>query len=330
VSAAGRPGGGAQFAQPGPYGVEASSFALRSPDAAAPHAVEAWLPRAPALRGLVLFSHGFGGHRRQSTFVLAHLASHGYGVLALDHHGPQLPGIMAQAMAHKARGVSVGPRELFGELPVTRPRELLALLPLLRAELAARAGASVAALPWAIIGHSFGAYTGLVAAARTEDIAAVVALAPAGGPGPVFVPAFAEELALDRLGHVHTLYLAAEHDTLVPLSSVEALCSASAGPTRMLVLGASDHVHFCDHVAQSHGFMEAMTAMPELRGHLPAAQPYAELCEEATAHAGIRAAVTAHLEHALHGAPAAQAFLQAPEPPIRLHSPQRRGSSPTP
>src|SRR5262249_61965308 len=39
---------------------------------------------------LVLFSHGFGGHRRQSTFLTTHLASHGYVVAAPDHTGTTL------------------------------------------------------------------------------------------------------------------------------------------------------------------------------------------------------------------------------------------------
>src|SRR5690348_5730962 len=36
---------------------------------------------------LVMFSHGYGGHRRQSTFLCTHLASHGYVVAAVDHTG---------------------------------------------------------------------------------------------------------------------------------------------------------------------------------------------------------------------------------------------------
>ncbi|MBT3867883.1 MAG: hypothetical protein HOF19_08210, partial [Gammaproteobacteria bacterium] len=38
-------------------------------------------------RALVVFSHGFGGERRQSTFLCCHLASHGYVVAAMDHVG---------------------------------------------------------------------------------------------------------------------------------------------------------------------------------------------------------------------------------------------------
>jgi predicted dienelactone hydrolase len=36
---------------------------------------------------LIIFSHGFGGERRQSTFLYTHLASHGFVVAAMDHVG---------------------------------------------------------------------------------------------------------------------------------------------------------------------------------------------------------------------------------------------------
>src|SRR5262249_2079064 len=34
---------------------------------------------------LIVFSHSSGGHRRNATFLCAHLSSHGYCVAALDH-----------------------------------------------------------------------------------------------------------------------------------------------------------------------------------------------------------------------------------------------------
>ena len=47
---------------------------------------------------LVAFSHGYGGHRRQSTFLCTHLASHGYVVAAPEHVGNTVLDAM-QAMA---------------------------------------------------------------------------------------------------------------------------------------------------------------------------------------------------------------------------------------
>ena len=39
---------------------------------------------------LVVFSHGFAGHRRQSSFLCTHLASHGFAVVGVDHRGNTL------------------------------------------------------------------------------------------------------------------------------------------------------------------------------------------------------------------------------------------------
>ena len=50
-----------------------------------------WYPAIPPQsrerRPLILFSHASYGHRRQSSFLCAHLASHGYVVAAADHTG---------------------------------------------------------------------------------------------------------------------------------------------------------------------------------------------------------------------------------------------------
>lgn len=46
----------------------------------------------------VVFSHGFAGHRRQSTHFCTHLASHGYVVAAPDHVGNTTADVMALMM----------------------------------------------------------------------------------------------------------------------------------------------------------------------------------------------------------------------------------------
>ena len=60
-------------------------------------AVRAAAPRA-GRHPVVLFSHGYGGHRRQSTFLCTHLASHGYVVAAVDHTGNTMLDVMRQMM----------------------------------------------------------------------------------------------------------------------------------------------------------------------------------------------------------------------------------------
>src|SRR5262245_4059584 len=46
-----------------------------------------WRPTEDGPHPLVLFSHTSRGHRRQSTFLTSHLASHGYVVGSVDHVG---------------------------------------------------------------------------------------------------------------------------------------------------------------------------------------------------------------------------------------------------
>jgi len=62
------------------------------------------VPIGSATRPLVLVSHFSGGHRRSSTFLCRHLASHGYAVVAIDHSQIVAPELAAQPDAdQKAR-----------------------------------------------------------------------------------------------------------------------------------------------------------------------------------------------------------------------------------
>ena len=51
---------------------------------------------------LILFSHGSGGLRYQSVFQTAHLASHGYVVISVDHHGNTLYDRIIDSRSQKA------------------------------------------------------------------------------------------------------------------------------------------------------------------------------------------------------------------------------------
>ena len=50
---------------------------------------------------LVIFSHGFGGFRAQSTYLTEHLASHGSWVMAADHPGSHCSTCSATMCAFK-------------------------------------------------------------------------------------------------------------------------------------------------------------------------------------------------------------------------------------
>src|SRR5258708_19447850 len=61
----------------------------------------------PGSYPLVLYSHTSLGHRRQSTFLCTHLASHGFVVAAADHTGNTFGDLVARARA----GTTLSPTE---------------------------------------------------------------------------------------------------------------------------------------------------------------------------------------------------------------------------
>jgi predicted dienelactone hydrolase len=119
---------------------------------------------------LVLFSHGKGGVRAQSTFFTVPLASHGYVVVAMDHEGDTIVDLLREG------DVAID-TTVFAF--IDRPQDILFLLDELTywehpiAELIdiTRIGIS---------GHSFGALTSLRTAILDTRIKAVVAHAPPG------------------------------------------------------------------------------------------------------------------------------------------------------
>src|SRR5262249_19714316 len=73
---------------------------------------------------LVAFSHGFGGHRRQSTFLCTHLASHGYVVAAVDHTGNTVFDVMQAVLALQMGGAMPDPEALVSEFITARPLDV--------------------------------------------------------------------------------------------------------------------------------------------------------------------------------------------------------------
>src|SRR5262245_58058281 len=59
---------------------------------------------APGTFPVIAFSHGYGGHRRQSTFLCSHLASHGYVVVGIDHTGNTIFDILQMTLAVRRGG----------------------------------------------------------------------------------------------------------------------------------------------------------------------------------------------------------------------------------
>lgn len=119
---------------------------------------------------LVLFSHGKGGIRAQSTFFTVTLASHGYVVVAMDHEGDTIVDLLQEG------DVAID-TTVYAYLD--RPQDILFLLDELQ-YWEHPLGDLIDMTRVGISGHSFGALTSLRSAILDSRIKAVVAHAPPG------------------------------------------------------------------------------------------------------------------------------------------------------
>lgn len=259
---------------------------------------------------LAVFSHGMAGHRRQSTFFCTHLASHGYVVVSPDHGGGTVTDLIQVAMRLRLGGeVPSDVASLVAGHVADRPRDLAFLLDALTSgALSAPSGLDLSRI--AVTGHSFGGFTALVLAQHDPRVGAVVALAPAGGAGPLATTALTSALTLALQPGVSTLYLGLGRDTLLPLEGVIDLYRRTPAPARMFVLPQADHMHFCDRAESSHEFFRALPPVGlfgELLRRLP---PFSELTAAAHGYAFANALGLAQLDATLAGSVEARAFLE--------------------
>jgi dienelactone hydrolase len=264
---------GAHEAFPDPYGP-----AHLAPDPA--------LGRWP----LIAFSHGNSGVRRQSTFLLAHLASWGFAVVSADHVGNTLPETLGQSEDARIA--------MHREARLYRPRDLARAIECALDD--PSLGAHIDALRLGALGHSFGAWSILKLPLRAQrgELAhaprALCGLAPASEP---FVGRSAFEPGeLPLAGEVATLLVAGTDDVLVDLdTSVRPLFARLAKPAALIGVSGLDHFHFCNGVEFLHG---AHHANPRRNQPRPT-RPYVELLPEARTHRLLRALVTSFFRQVL-------------------------------
>jgi dienelactone hydrolase len=249
---------------------------------------EVWYPEGGVGRcPLLLYSHASGGHRRQSSFLCGHLASHGYIVAAVDHTGNTAADFAARAK-RIAAGEVLAPAEADARLRQT----IADRVPDLRFLLAEMLGRAPAELSGRIddervgfVGWSFGGWAVLSALEVDDRVRAVVALAPAGNskPLPGIIPA---TLTFQWKREVPVLFLVAERDRFTPLSGQYELFARTPSRKRMFILRHADHQHFADQIDEPG------------------------LCAAEDAHLFTRALALGHLDAVLKGIAAAERFME--------------------
>lgn len=153
---------------------------------------------------LVAFSHGFGGIRFQSPSLCERLATHGFVVVAPDHDGTILVYLDWEEMDRHI---------------LERPDDVRNAVDLVLDESGAAEGrlaGLVASDRYAIVGHSFGAVTGVVLAGAEPDFAAASS----------FCDANPDQNGCDYLPDIDPAY-AAGFDTVDP--RIEAMVAMSPG-----------------------------------------------------------------------------------------------------
>jgi dienelactone hydrolase len=253
---------------------------------------------------LVAFSHGSSrGARRMSTFLCAHLCSHGYVVAALDHSEVVAAELAPQVGETKEEKVARAEAMMASRVP-----DMRFLLDDLLGGAASEWGVRLDPERVGIAGYSFGGWTALAATDDERRIRAVVALAPAGSsrPKPGILPA---KLNFDWGRDVPTLYLVAEDDTMTPLDGMHELFERTPATKQMVVLRRADHAHFLDYAEQEHEAARTMAWPGELSWITKEMRPIAELCSGAEARLFVRGLALCHMDAHLKGLEEARRFL---------------------
>ena len=249
----------------------------------------------------VVFSHGFAGHRRQTTHLCTHLASHGYVVAAPDHLGNTTADVMSWVLQGQL------PEDMDGyvrECARDRTRDASrALDGLLSGEFGVRASEDGAG----ISGHSFGGWTTLQTTAQDDRIIAALPLAPAGGVDTLAPPGdprilMSELVELSWGRDVPTLMIVADDDTVLPLEGMHDILQKAEGINQMVMLVNADHYHFCDNAEVVHDMMSSLMGEG-------AARPSSELVPGAHAYDVTNELGLAHFDAELRKLPGAAAFL---------------------
>jgi dienelactone hydrolase len=231
---------------------------------------------------LILFSHTSNGHRRQSSFLCTHLASHGYIVAAADHTGNTLIELANRAATGDAL-TQEGREAYIRQIIADRVPDLRFLLDDMLSGAAGAVSDHIDDQRIGLIGWSFGGWAVLAALEGDDRVRGVVALAPGGSSTPL-PGIIAATLTFAWKRDVPTLFLVAERDRFTPLPGMVELFARTPSHKQMFILRHADHDHFGDHIE-------------------------VELCPRHHAHLFTRGLALAHLDAVLKENHAAQHFM---------------------
>ncbi len=265
----------------------------------------------PGSYPLIMFSHGFGGHRRQSTFLCTHLASHGYVVASCDHTGNTLLDVAQFAMMARSGTPIPDTDEMVRDFIAARPADVTHAIDRLLDGVASDLRPLIDAERIGMMGHSFGGWTTLVVTARDRRIRAAVPLAPAGGSSWMPVEALRSALDFEWGREVPTLFLVADRDSLLPLDGMRELLAATPSQRkRMVVMENTDHMHFCDRAAEVHEMFRMMPPPGAFEEAARRTPPIGELSPPEQAALCIRGLGLAHMDATLKAHEAAAQLLE--------------------
>jgi dienelactone hydrolase len=277
------------------------------------HAVRDAEPAAHSLH-VVVYCHGGYGHRRESSNLCTHLASHGYAVIAPDFPGDHIADVLPVSFGGTAK-VATTPID---DSVHKRPRQAAAALDGLLAA-ASRLGLDVDGSRVGSTGISMGGYTSLAVNSVDARFAASFAMCPMYGTRSPIKPIKRLQALLnvdDWPQRPHAFVLAAELDSHVMLADLRDLAQRLPEPKRFAVLKRAGHCHFADNAEAGH----EMYRKAYLSGEFPdpeldaialgvAMRPFSELVSEADANATARALLLAHMDSVLRRSAHAERFV---------------------
>jgi predicted dienelactone hydrolase len=253
---------------------------------------------------LIGFSHSTGGDRRQSSFLCAHIASHGYVVGALDHSE-----LVATELMRRAQETAEEAAIRMQAMIENRVPDVRFLLDQMLAGDSLGLGVDIDHQRIGLVGHSFGGWTVLAAPDSELRVKAVVALTP-GGASQRKKNILPLSLNFDWQRRVAMLLLAAEDDAFLPLQGMLEIFERAPSPKLMVTLKRADHLHFMDDAEQAHEAYRTSNLGDQPTEIQRDMRPVAQLVSGATAHAFASGLSVAHFDAILRRHPSARRFLE--------------------